>query len=69
MRDQVLHLCRQLVRIDNRSDADLAEACGLTTPTIRRLRAGAGDTAFVRSTTVSAVASALHRELRMGAAR
>lgn len=58
MRDQVLSICRQLLRIDNRPDKDVADVTGLTAATIHRLRNGA-DVTYVRSTTVSAIAGAL----------
>lgn len=62
MRDQVLTICKQLLRIDNRTDKDLADAAGLTAPTIHRLRNGA-DITYVRSTTVSAIAGALRHAI------
>lgn len=60
MTDQVLNICRKLVKIDNRSDADLSKATGLAKSTIHRLR-NEHEFEFVRSTTVSKIAVAMHR--------
>ncbi len=60
MIDQVLNICRKLVKIDNRPDVELAKATGLCKSTIYRLRNG-DDTEFVRSSTVSKIATAMHR--------
>lgn len=60
MRDSVLSICRQLARIDNRPDADLADVCELSEQTIHRLRNG-DDIAWVRSSTVSKLARGMRR--------
>ena len=64
MQDRVLFICKQLVKMDNRTNSELAEASGLTTPTIKKLREGV-DISYVRSTTVSALVKALHRHIEL----
>lgn len=62
MRDSVLSICRDLLRIDNRPHKEIAKLCDLDASTIKRLR-GREHLSFVRSTTVSKVAAALNRKL------
>lgn len=65
MADTLLRICRQLVRIDNRTDADLADAAGLSSETIRRLRDIEVELTYVRSTTIGALAKALHKHIEL----
>lgn len=61
MTDTILRICQQLVRIDNRSHSELSASMGVTAATVRRLR-NDPDIAWVRSTTVSGLIKATHRE-------
>jgi len=59
-RDSIIGICKQLVKIDNRPNKELAEATGLAPSTIRYLRNGR-DLQFIRSTTITRIAKAMHR--------
>lgn len=59
--DAVFNICRDLLRIDNRPEAEIAEECGLSIQTIKHIKAG--DRAFVRSTTVDVIARTMHKTI------
>lgn len=55
--DLIYRLARDILRIDNRKDGDIAKETGLSTQTIKRIRSG--ERSYIFSRTASEVARKL----------
>jgi hypothetical protein len=59
--DAAFNIVRQLLRIDNRKDAEIAKETELSAATIAAIRKG--DRSYIRSTTIAVLVRAAHRKL------